>query len=406
VNATSNNVWAFDNLYPTIPGSSTACTNGGSDGGRCTSPYCPRRIWTASLSGRLERSSLTLSLDGTAVYAATTNGVLYALDTATGAELWKLDTRTSAELGSSSGATFLATSPWVDYASGNIYVAASYGTNFRMYKISPAGTVMARLDVAGDRVESSAVVWQGAVYVGTTSGRVYKLIDNGTSMARATSPWPVQLFAKDRSGNNYVDVRGPIYGTPSIDVDTDVLAVTVNNVMWTVNLTTGAKQSVEGGWQTPSEADANNVPCYSSPWIDPWTHTMFVAHGKNQNTPEAEQNRVHRREYLSSGAFRTDNLTSVATAGVGNPVSLSDPRSSPLVLRQSDSLAWVFVGDAGGILNRWDYRTNFSNRQTFNTGLGPANAIESPIMVDVMGGYIYFGSNAGRVYQISQSTLR
>jgi outer membrane protein assembly factor BamB len=111
VNATSNNVWAFDNLYPTIPGSSTACTNGGSDGGRCTSPYCPRRIWTASLSGRLERSSLTLSLDGTAVYAATTNGVLYALDTATGAELWKLDTRTSAELGSSSGATFLATSP-------------------------------------------------------------------------------------------------------------------------------------------------------------------------------------------------------------------------------------------------------------------------------------------------------
>lgn len=411
VNATSNNVWAFDNLYPTLPGGTTACVNGGSDGGRCTSPYCPRRIWSVSLSGALNRSSLTLSLDGTSVYAATTNGVLYALDAATGATRWTLDTRSAAELGSTSGASFRGASPWVDYPTGNIYVAASFasGTRFRVYKLSPAGAVLARWDsatTAQEAVESSLVVWSGALYVGTTTGRVHKLIDGGTTLTAAPSPWPVQLTAKGAQRNQLVDVAGPIYGTPSIDVDTDVLAVTVNNVMWTVRLASGAAQSVEGGWQNATEAAANNVPCYSSPWIDPTTRTMFVAHGKNQNTPSSQQNRVHRRDYFATGAFRTDNLTSVATAGVGSPVSLSDPKSSPLVLRQSASLAWVYVGDAGGILNRWDYGGAFSNQQTFNTGAGAAGAIESPIMVDVLGGYIYFGSNAGRVYQIAQSTLR
>jgi hypothetical protein len=411
--STGNNVWAFDNLYPSIPGGTGACVNGGSDGGRCSSPYCPRRVWTAALSGAIDRSSLTLSLDGRVVYAATTNGVLYALDTSTGATVWSLDTRSSTELGSSSNAYFRGGSPWVDYGSGNVYVAASYGTSsaprFRIYKVSPTGVVLARWDsstLVPEAVEASVVVWAGALYVGTTIGRVHKLFDNGATLTPAPSPWPVQLTAKGSVRNRLADVRGTIYGTPSIDIDNDLLGITVNNVMWTVNLSTGAKQSVEGGWQNVTEAVANNVTCYSSPWIDPTIRTMFVAHGKNQNTPESERNRVHRREYFTSGVFRTDNLTSVPTAGVGNPVSLTDPKSSPLVLRQSPSLAWVYVGDAGGILNRWDYGTEFSNRQTFNTGAGPAGAIETPIMVDVLGGFIYFGSNAGRVYQIGQSTLR
>jgi len=411
VNGTTSNVWAFDNLYPSLPGGTTSCANGGPDGGRCSSPYCPRRIWNVTVSGTLDRNSLTVSIDGSTVFAATTTGVLYALDTATGATRWTLDVRSTAELGASSGATFRGAAPWVDYPTGIVYVAASYASSsrFRVYKLSPTGAILARWDsptTVPEGVESSVVVWAGALYVGTTIGRVHKLLDNGGTFTAAPSPWPVQLTAKGAQRNQLVDVRGPIYGTPSIDVDNDLLAVTVNNVMWTVRLATGAAQSVEGGWQNATEAAANNVPCYSSPWIDPTIRTMFVAHGKNQNNLPSQQNRVHRREYFATGGFRTDNLTSVATAGVGNPVSLSDPKSSPLVLRQSASLAWVYVGDAGGILNRWDYGTSFSNQQTFNTGAGAAGAIESPIMVDVLGGYIYFGSNAGRVYQIGQSTLR
>src|SRR6185295_10249483 len=109
-----------------------------------------------------------------------------------------------------------------------------------------------------------------------------------------------------------------------------------------VNIQTAAVNSVEGGWQDGTEAQANDVAEYSSPWVDPTLMTVFLGHGKNQGAGEVGP-RCHRRDYFADGSFNLTNLTSAATVGTSN--DLSNPRSSPLVLHEPSGTTWLYIGD-------------------------------------------------------------
>lgn len=408
-NAT-NNFYAFDNLAST-DALGAACPNTTGDGRCSPSPnnHCPRRIWRVSLNGNMKRNSVALDLNGTRAYVLTSTGRVYSLDTATGAN-YSFNAQTDT---GSATATFIGQSPWVEYFPGGIlYLAASYGTGtgarIRLYKLLDTGaalTKLAHLDIGSaalpERIESSTIVWNGFIYLGTTGGRVYKIQD-GVTLTQVASPWPLQLQARGSAG---FESGHPIYGSPSIDAANDLLFVIVNNVGWSVKLGTGATDWVEMGWTNETEAAANNVPCYSSPFVTPSLRTFFAAHGKNQNTPASQRSRMHRRIYAASGVFDTASLTSVATAGASS--DLSYPRSSPLVFRPTAaSPLYVYVGDPGGYLNRWSYGTDFSNQVTF----GPINnnnpSIDSAIMIDGVSGNIYFGDATDRIYQIGQVSLQ
>jgi hypothetical protein len=398
VNKTGTNVWAFTNLYDSCPNPSpmpSACS---------PSPagHCPTVAWSTSVSGAMTRDSVALSLDGSVAYVATSSGRVYALNTAAGAARvkWQFDARNSDT--HSTSTRFEGATPWVDYETGDVYAAAEYdnGRQARVYKLDPSGVLLAKTTI-GDGVTSGVLVYDGFVYVGTTEGKLYKLSDGPTSLTPVGGAWPLQLTAETRFGPR----AAPIRGTPSIDGSSDLLFVAVNNVMWSVKLTTGATHSVELGWHDDSEAQAGNFECYSSPFLysDASTvPTLFIAHGKDQaRSGDGTGPRLHRRTYHSDGTFDTDNLTSAVVGGS----DLSYPRSSPLVFKPTPSSpVYVYVGDETGALNRFDYTTAsaFTNHATFSAG----SSIESPIVIDTTSGNLYFGANNGRVYQIGQASLR
>jgi hypothetical protein len=424
VNRSGNfNLFGFDRLYP-IGGT---CTNTTGDALCSPSPapsnWCPRRAWRVQLDGAMNRNSVALNSQATRAYVATTTGKIYSIDVTNGATQWIFDTRVAGELGAASGATFEGVTPWVDYISYDIFFAVSYNshTRTRLYKVRDNGTSVTKLshlDIGSaalpDGVRAGVIQWNGYVYVSTTNGRIHKVTDGATLTAFTTAPWPVQLYAMDEAGGNYQQQQAAILGSPSIDAGNDLLFTVLNNVGYTVTIggTGGTVQSVEMGWTTPQEAEDNNFPCYSSPYLvvgvgtAGQAGTMFIAHSKDQGLPQDERNRVHRREYSASGAFNMGNLTSIETFGNNN--SMDDPKSSPIYFQPNPAVAtaYVYVGDGGGSLNRWNYTpaAAFTNRLTF-TPANNVSRIESPVVIDYTAGNIYFG-NSTRIYQISQTTLQ
>ncbi len=421
--ATAYNVYGFDNLFATPPGSLTKCTAAPADN-LCTTTkggWCPHRLWRTSINGSIDRNAITLSRDGSQVYAATTSGFLYALNGTDGTKFWTNPFSAQADTGQSN-AGFAGSAPWVNYGDGSIYTAANYVvggvTHIRLYRLKPTdGTIMYKLDISGDGISSSVLAYD-AIYFASTKGKLYRVADSGAAFS-VSAGWPLQLWSeKSAAGNGVQTNPNPltgtpspsiaVFGSPSIDVTNSLLFVAVNNVFFSVNIATRAINWVEGGWQNGTEADANDVAEYSSPWADPALMTVFVGHGKDQSDTggSAEKGpRCHRRDYLANGTFNSNTLTSVATTNTSN--DLSNPHSSPLVLHEPapSTAIYVFIGDPGGTLNRWDYETgNFGNLTTFSTGQG--KSIDSPIIIDYLAGNIYFGDNSGRVYQISQSSLK
>jgi hypothetical protein len=401
-----DNLYAFDQLSKRPPGAPADCTATTNDNNCTRGPkpdrWCPHKLWSTALSGGVDRASLNLSADGTTVYAPTSAGMLYAVDTATGVAHWSFNARS--DIGGNNNAGFIGSGAWVNYGDGSLYVAANYvaaATNrIRVYKLASNGTVQAKLDIANDGIASSVIAYD-AIYFGSTTGKVYRIFDNGSSFSIANG-WPIALWSAHGGANNSVvqHLGQPIFGTPAIDGGTNLLAVAVNNVHYTINVFTASIHSVEGGWQDGTQATANDVAEYSSPWIDPALSAVFLGHGKNQGGQEIGP-RLHRREYNPDGSFVTATLTSVPTAGNSN--DLTNPRSSPLVLHEPTGEVWVYIGDPQGNLNRWNYTNTFGTRQTFS---GQNANIESPIIIDYLAGNIYFGDDSGRVYQISQSSLQ
>ena len=412
VNATGTNLYAFTNLYDT-------CTNVTTDPKCSPSPagHCPTVSWTwASGSGTFNRNSVTSSLDGKTIYVSTTAGKLVALNTAPTASpriAWTFDAVTNT---GSANATFVGSAAWVNYSTGTLYTAVQYGTpsNIRLYKLSPTGAQIApALTIANDGIASGVLEWEGKVYFGSTSGKLYKINDNGTTLTQAAAPWPLALTAEDCDTGclNPIPVTGKaIYGTPTIDGLNNLLFVSLNNVMWSVRLggaTDGQTHSSELGWQNGIQARAGDVSCYTSPMLyadATTTQAVFVAHGKNQNDIGAGAGpRIHRRTYQNDGTFDTNNLTSGI---VGTGTDLTYPRSSPLIFQPTPtSPVWVYVGDNAGTLRRFVYtNAGFGTETDFTIPSNP-QSIESPVLVDTSNGNLYFGSNNGRVYQINQTSL-
>lgn len=377
----ADNLWMFDNLYP-------GCVDSTADTRCSPSPqnHCPRMVWKRTLNGSVQGGAVALNLSGTRGYVATTAGYLYIFDPATGADVAPPFNANTA-IGTTS-ANFYYSSPWVQFSGGeNVYVIARYQSNTRsrLFKLSPTGTVLYSTNVQVGathyRVDSSPVVWNGSIYFGAESGRVFRYNDTGTALTLA-SGWPVNTTNTN------------IWGTPSIDTLTNTLFITVGDRLYAVNIATRATQwraiSSYGGTQTSP----------SSPFID-WTARVVFS---------GNEGRLWRTRYNADGTFMNGGGTHIS-ATVRSQRFIDDPYSSPLMFNPAGT-KYVYLGDSGGYLNRWTADT-LSNRQTFPAGnQGLPAAIDSPILVDYLNGNIYFGTTDWdnqpdhRLYQIGQVSLQ
>lgn len=373
--STKANLYAFDNLHTKGAGG-VACSNVAD--ARCSpSPtnHCPHLLWSKTVLGALDGNSVTPSLDSSVIYVATASGSLYGINAATGATNWVLDVRSAFGI---ADATFKGVTPWVDYGTGDIFVAGwSPGIGIgAIGKISPAGAVKTFILLPAG-VVSTPILYNGFVYMAARDGKVYKVAD-GANLTMVNGAWPVTL----QNGQ-------AIISSPTFDTVNDRLFVGLNDSLYSVSLTTGASSSTSIG------SSGAAAPCGSSPYVDLATLSVFVGH----------KGSIWRATYNASGAWTGTNRS--ATVKSNDASTADDPTSSPLVFSPIPGQTYAYIGDFGGFLNRWPASTLATPLSSFPSGVtGVGGKIESPVMVDYMNGNLYFGASTGRIYQIGQVSLQ
>lgn len=130
-----------------------------------------RQRWYATSGGNIS-SSVALSSDGTTLYYAGYDAMLYARDTATGNVRWTYKL----------GDQVRASSPAVD-ANGVIYIGCY---DDRIYAVYPDGSLKRVYDT-GDIIRSSPTIAGGRLYCGSNDHKLYAF-DLG--VGSAGGPWP------------------------------------------------------------------------------------------------------------------------------------------------------------------------------------------------------------------------
>ena len=366
------NLYAFTNLYNNCPQGVDRFSPARCD---TTLGHCPTVAWLDLLAGRFDGNAAVTSFDGSELYVTTTAGRAYALRTSAG----QIDANFDAnnDLGVSD-ATFVDNAPWVDYPTGNLYVAVSYGANKKsaLYKFDSKGNKLAMIKLPAG-IASTPIYYLGYVYLATLDGRVAKLVDQGSTFTAVDAPWPLTLQSNQ-----------PIVSVPSIDADNNLIFATAGDRLGMATLAGDIKamlkiSAVPGMTTTPSSST-----------LDLTSHALFVGH----------EGKLWRVPYTTTG-FGSATSTLTRGTGLGN----EDPRSSPLLLEASPTQRFVFIGDGGGFLNRFAADA-LTNRAVFPSGAastGIGGPIDGSIFVDYLGGNLYFGGGTGatKVYQVTQVGL-
>ena len=126
--------------------------------------------WTAAVGGKLEGSP---SIFSTTAYVVSDNGTVTALKTSSGGQLWQVN------LGSP-----VQTSPAVDMADGLVYVGDTAGTVTALN--ASTGATSWSATGLGD-ITAAVTVGQGNVYVGSQNGTLYTMNEK-TGAASGTTP--------------------------------------------------------------------------------------------------------------------------------------------------------------------------------------------------------------------------
>jgi outer membrane protein assembly factor BamB len=358
----TSNVYAFSDIYNTV-------------GSPNQQPLC---LWQKAIGqgmGKIDGSSIALSLDGSRIYLACTDGKVYCLNTADGSTVWTYNTLS----------TIRNSSPYYDYAYDQIWIGSEDG---RLHQINGInGTLVAKstskisTHATQYAIHSTPVRYSfggiDVVLVGTDDGKVYRVNPNNLDALIADSG---SNTSYNLTSTGTAAAADAIWGTPIFDVGTNSMAVAVNGAFYKVNLATGAKSK--------STLFTAGSIMYSSPAID-WDNNFAYVGGGTK---------LWKTDYLAWPA-----TTNFSTVTQGTNPDNTYPRSSPLWV--SGATDWMYMGDGGGYMNRFTANNSSANPPLFASFLILSTAADSdsPIIMDYFTGNVYFGATNGRVYQLSQT---
>ncbi len=382
--ASAANVYAFNNLYKDAgancaePAPADALCQASATG------HCPSSLWNGAsavrLAGRLDNDGIAVSLNGAQLYVNTTAGRFYIVNAATGGTPTAAQTFDARAQVGGNVANFTNSTPWPEYFSNYVYTALDYSNNTRcrVYRFDITNLQNPIFVDLTTGCQASVVHYNGFVYVGGADGRMWRVQETGNTLAVSGAPWPISYTADA--------ARGAAFNSaPTLDVQDggqDYLFATTNDFLGATRVSSGATTvlDINGNGQIGHNVNP------STPAFDFGTHAVYASReGQVRRT-------VFAPATLSFGA-----VTSASTQGTGDAI---DPYSSPVVF-QPAATQYVYIGDGGGRLNRWNTAT-MGSRKTFNIG---NVAIKSPIVIDYADGNIYFGADNGLVYQITQTQL-
>ena len=276
---------------------------------------------------------------------------------------------------------------WNTFTFYSVYVAyndvAGAGSADRIYVRDASGNAVSTFDIPdanGNIVGTPLWNTEGTahvVYVGTSKGKIYKLVDTGGTLAMAASPW------------NTVFTSGSVtsISSPLISDDTNLYFAGTNgatNDIFGVAISTNTLAKTVGSSATITAAPS-------------WTTSAGVTYLFVGSAVSASQAYIYRVNMNPGAAVNATSLQ--ATASVGSGTRLING-----VLYAGDGNAKLHAIDAlnfssGGFADK----TGFPYQDTVNHAPVTKGAISGAPYVDVGIGRIFFGDADGHLYELTTS---
>jgi hypothetical protein len=369
--APSKNFFALDNLHL---------------GGGATVANDPVIVWSASLAGGID-SSPALSLDGSKVFVAGTDGTLHCLQT-TGASQGTIcsgwtDYATECSTG------VHGSSPWINYSgtpTEDIYLADTCGRVHRVNGSTGAKQWAILAGASGSyqtAIRSGPIVLNGYIYAGDDMGQIFRITDGTGASAPTTNSSSVVPFATCSAISASAPCPGFVAGSPDtpspwavraslgFDVKAMHAYAVANDYMFELNGGTGA-------WAQTAASPIKLGTGGSGPMLSP-----PVTDTANGYIYTALNNKLVKLAYPFAGGA---SLTALAF-GSGS----TQPSSSTLAYDNS-----VYVGDATGHPEAFDC-ANVSGADALvgSTPSAYGTSITTGLLVDYDDGDLSFGFTSG-----------
>jgi len=208
------------------------------------------------------------------------------------------------------------------------------------------------------------------LYVATASGKVYRLIDNGTTLVQ------------DSSGS-WAGAANPFDCGCTIVTP---LTVNTTNLYWGGIKTSPAAQMI---WTMSQSTQAQ-------PMGSPFTITPTITSAAPALWIDGTTN------YLMMGL--TGNVIKLNVSNQTLNATNSSPGSASVVGRLSASSTRVYAADSGGNVWAFDPNNFTGTNRVWQHTVGGGDQIQGSILFDQAGGIIHFGTEQGKVGAVSATT--
>jgi hypothetical protein len=274
------------------------------------------------------------------------------------------------------------------YSTYAVYRDAS-GTTDRVYVRDANGDPVSYYDVPtanGNVVGTPLWTTESSVhvvYLGTSTGRIYRLVDTNGTLAASTGTWATHF-----SSGTVVSITSPLiddgtnlyFGGTTAGAANRVFGVSKSAKTLVKNVTTAANISAAPSWK-----------------INTATSTTYLFVGSAFVTNQAY---LYRINMVPTGAVdATCCGASVTSTSIGSATRLASS-----VLYAGDGSAKLHAIDAmnlavGGFVNKsgWPYQDSNATRHSPVT----VGAIQGAPWVDTSAGRLFYGDNDGHLYQLT-----
>ena len=325
-------------------------------------PRTSQVLWSTALDSGV-RSSITIS--GNNAYAASFNGVVYALDASTGAKIWNFTAGNS-----------IWSTPTV--ANGMVYVGSN---DWSVYALNAATGGKVWSFPTGGGVFSSPSVVGNIVYVGSTDNNMYALDANtGAKIWNYTTSGQIRDSAAVVDGVVYVGCQGGVFYA---------LNATTGAKIWSSptgdgDTYTNSSPAVANGVVYVGSTDGNLYAFQTSDGTKLWAYPIGA---KVSSSPAVFNNVVYvGAEDGSIYAVDSSSGTKVWSQATGGAVY-----SSPSIAN-----GIVYVGSWGGKVYAFEASTG-ALVWSYTSGGG---VFSSPT---IAGGVMFVGSYDSKVYAFGSS---
>jgi outer membrane protein assembly factor BamB len=348
-----------------------------------SAPFCK---WIYPSTGNLEPIySSPRAFQGTVYIATDSNsgsgikGRIYAINGADGSLKWTYENSTTGYY------YHIRSSPavYIDSETNrNILIFGDDGG--RLYKIRDDGTTPTELWVvtlsAGNPIRSSPIVnsSRNKIFVGCDDGNVYGVDENGAVL----SNWPVNLEA---------DSDAPVRSTGGMYIADDYLYIGSNEGK-VYKIATGTGAITNSFPATPTSGVVVKTPVFIR--YDGTTATLYYGESGGTTTNRGLV-ALNCDTFAERGTYNEGTTFDIA-AGIFSPHSPYGTNNKVYVAREDVNTLYCLNDDG-------TTGTPFTLVSSFTTDGGTNGIIYSTPLV--WNGYVYFGTNNGDFYALSENTL-